>query len=75
MKLESLVIANQDVAVNTSLGLAHTARHVLGVDLARRFRNKLFKLKFDKKKLFSFLTKKESPFEGQVSNWDEVVTR
>ena len=44
MKLESLVIANQDVAVNLSLGLAHTARHVLGVDLARRFWNKLFKL-------------------------------
>ena len=40
MKLESLVIADQDAAVNTSLGLAHTARHVLGVYLARRFWNK-----------------------------------
>lgn len=62
MKLESLVIANQDVAVNTSLGLAHTARHVLGVDLARRFRNKLFKLKFDKKKLFFFSNEKRKSF-------------
>ena len=43
MKLESLVIADQDAAVNTSLGLAHTARHVLGVDLAKRFWNKPFK--------------------------------
>lgn len=43
MKVESLVIANQDVAVNTSLGLAHTARHVLEVDLARKLQNKLFK--------------------------------
>ena len=43
MKLESLVIADQDAAVNTSLNLAHTARHVLEVDLARRFWNKLFK--------------------------------
>ena len=44
MKLESLVIADQDVAVNMSLGLAHTARHVLEVDLAGRFWNKPFKL-------------------------------
>ena len=44
MKLESLVIADQDVAVNTSLGLAHTARHVLEVDLARRFWNEPIKL-------------------------------
>ena len=31
MKLESLVIANQLVAVNTFPGLVHTARHVMGV--------------------------------------------
>lgn len=36
MKVESLVIANQNVAVNLYLGLAHTARHVPGVGLARR---------------------------------------
>ena len=42
VKLESLVIADQDAAVNTSLGLAHTARHVLEVYLARRLWNKPF---------------------------------
>ena len=31
MKLESLVIANQNVAVNTFPGLVHTARHAIGV--------------------------------------------
>ena len=31
MKLESLVIANQHVAVNTFPGLVHTARQVMGV--------------------------------------------
>ena len=35
MKLESLVIANQHVAVNTFPGLVHTARHTMGVDNAR----------------------------------------
>ena len=29
MKLESLVIANQNVAVNTFPGLVHTARHTI----------------------------------------------
>ena len=32
MKLESLVIANQHVAVNTFSGLVHTARHTMEVD-------------------------------------------
>ena len=36
MKLESLVIANQHVAVNTFPGLVHTARHTMGVGSARR---------------------------------------
>ena len=31
MKLESLVIANQHVAVNTFSGLVHTARQTMGV--------------------------------------------
>ena len=31
MKLESLVIANQNVAVNTFSGLVHTARHTTKV--------------------------------------------
>ena len=35
MKLESLVIANQHVAVNTFSGLVHTARHTMGVGNAR----------------------------------------
>ena len=30
MKSESLVIANQNVAVNTFPGLVHTARHTMG---------------------------------------------
>ena len=36
MKLESLVIANQQVAVNTFSGLVHTARHTMGVGSTRR---------------------------------------
>ena len=35
MKLESLVIANQNVAVNTFPGLVHTARQTMGVGNAR----------------------------------------
>ena len=35
VKSESLVIANQNVAVNTFPGLVHTARHTMGVDRAR----------------------------------------
>ena len=35
MKSESLVIANQNVAVNTFPGLVHTARHTMGVSQSR----------------------------------------
>ena len=35
MKLESLVIANQHVAVNTFSGLVHTARQTMRVGNAR----------------------------------------
>ncbi len=35
MKSESLVIANQNVAVNTFPGLVHTARHAMEVGSAR----------------------------------------
>ena len=35
VKLESLVIADQHVAVNTFPGLVHTARHTMGVGFAR----------------------------------------
>ena len=59
MKLESLVIANQHVAVNTFPGLVHTARHTMGVGNARsRWPNR-----------------KEGAVEGGTDNWGEVVTR
>ena len=35
LKSESLVIANQNVAVNTFPGLVHTARHAMGVGCTR----------------------------------------
>ena len=35
MKLESLVIADQNAAVNTFPGLVHTARHTMGAGDAR----------------------------------------
>ena len=35
MKPESLVIANQQVAVNTFPGLVHTARHTMGAGCSR----------------------------------------
>ena len=35
MKLELLVIADQNAAVNTFPGLVHTARHTMGVESAR----------------------------------------
>ena len=46
MKLELLVIANQNVAVNAFPGLVHTARHTMEVGGARsRLRNRLPKAK------------------------------
>lgn len=36
MKLESLVIVNQNVTVNLYLGLVHTARHMPGVSFTLR---------------------------------------
>ncbi len=36
MKLESLVIVNQNATVNTFPGLVHTARHTMGVGFTRR---------------------------------------
>ena len=38
MKAESLVIADQQAAVNTFPGLVHTARHTMGVDCSRSAR-------------------------------------
>ena len=58
-KLEVLVIANQNVAVNTFPGLVHTARHTMGVGSARsRYPNR-----------------KEGAVEGETNDWGEVVTR
>ena len=59
MKLELLVIANQNVAVNTFPGLVHTARHTMGVSNARS----------------QWPNRKEGAAEGGTDNWGEVVTR
>ena len=59
MKLELLVIANQNVAVNTFPGLVHTARHTMGAGHARS----------------RYLNRKEGDAEGRASDWSEVVTR
>ena len=37
MKSESLVIADQNAAVNTFPGLVHTARHTMGVGLYQKW--------------------------------------
>ena len=59
MKMESLVIANQNVAVNTFPGLVHTARHTTEVGSTRsRWPNR-----------------KDGAVEGEVDDWGEVVTR
>ena len=59
MKLESLVIADQNAAVNTFPGLVHTARHTMGVSNARS----------------QWPNRKEGAVEGEASDWGEVVTR
>ena len=59
MKLELLVIADQNAAVNAFPGLVHTARHTTEVGGARsRLANLL-----------------EAVVEGETNNWGEVVTR
>ena len=59
MKPESLVIANQNVAVNTFPGLVHTARHTMGAGNARS----------------QWPNRKEGAAEGRSGDWGEVVTR
>ena len=59
MKLELLVIANQNVAVNAFPGLVHTARHTTEVGGARS----------------QWPNRKEGAAEGRSDNWGEVVTR
>ena len=59
MKSESLVIANQNVAVNTFPGLVHTARHAMEAGSARS----------------PCPNPWEGAAEGKFGNWGEVVTR
>ena len=59
MKAESLVIADQQAAVNTFPGLVHTARHTMGVVCSRSAR----------------ANRKEAGPQGVNGNWGEVVTR
>ena len=59
MKLESLVIVNQHVTVNTFSSLVHTARHTMRVCNTRsRWPNR-----------------KEGAVEGRTGDWGQVVTR
>jgi hypothetical protein len=59
MKLESLVIADQNAAVNTFPGLVHTARHTMGVGCTRSGQ----------------ANRKGAAYHGVVHDWGEVVTR
>ena len=59
MKLELLVIADQNVAVNAFPGLVHTARHTTGVGSTRS----------------QLSNRKEEAVEGEANDWGEVVTR
>ena len=59
MKPESLVIADQNAAVNTFPGLVHTARHTMGVGCTR---SRLPNLR-------------GGAYHGVVDDWGEVVTR
>ena len=56
MKVESLVIAEQQAAVNTFPGLVHTARHGMGVGFTRR----------------RCANRKEAAGHGRISDWAEV---
>ena len=59
VKSESLVIADQHVAVNTFPGLVHTARHTMGAGSTRsRLPNR-----------------KGGAYHGELHDWGEVVTR
>ena len=59
MKVESLVILDQQARVNTFPGLVHTARHTMGVGFTRsRLPNR-----------------KEGAYHGELHDWGEVVTR
>ena len=59
MKMELLVIADQNAAVNAFPGLVHTARHTMEACNTRSLRANL----------------KEAAVEGRIGDWGEVVTR
>ena len=59
MKLESLVIADQNAAVNTFPDLVHTARHTMRVGFTRSHCANL----------------REAGAQGEADDWGEVVTR
>ena len=54
MKLESLVIADQNAAVNVFLSLVHTARQVMGVVSTRN----------------RVVNRKGTPVYGKCDDWD-----
>ena len=59
VKLESLVMAHQNGAVNTFPGLVHTARHITKVDCTRSPQ----------------ANRKGAAAQGMIHDWGEVVTR
>ena len=59
MKAESLVIADQQAAVNTFPGLVHTARHTTKVSYNRS----------------RYTNRKEVDAQVVIDDWGEVVTR
>ena len=59
VKSESLVIADQNAAVNTFPGLVHTARHITKVGRTRS----------------RCANRKEAAAQGVIHDWGEVVTR
>ena len=59
VKLESLVIVDQNATVNSFPGLVHTARHTMKVVPARS----------------RCVNRKETDAQGRSDDWGEVVTR
>ena len=59
MKLESLVMVDQNATVNTFPGLVHTARHITKVGCTRSL----------------LANRKEAAAQGMTHDWGEVVTR
>ena len=75
MKLESLVIANQHVAVNMFPSLVHTARRVPGI-------GSIGNLKCNREAILSCshdvgirISRQELVDQNRISDWKKVVTR